>query len=55
MRLRPNGVEWGRDCYIYWFDWISNPLNRMFGYERIHHTHMICFWWFCISIKVRDD
>lgn len=55
MKLHWGGVEWGRDCYIYWFDWISNPNNRFLGYERIRHTHMICFWFFCICIKVRDD
>jgi hypothetical protein len=53
MRFSFNGVEWGDVCYFYWFDPIEVPENKLFGYERIYDTHMLCFWWFCVTWKLR--
>lgn len=52
MKLKWTGVEFGNDKYFYWFDWISEPQNRLIGYEALRidgkWNHMICFWWFCV-------
>lgn len=61
MRLRWNSIEWwqtektlGTDdyCYyVYWFDWISKPENRSWGFEYIYYDGphcMMCFWYWCV-------
>jgi len=51
MKLHWNGIEWDEDKYLFWFDWISVPQNRLVGYEKIYIdgkcNHMMCFWFFC--------
>ena len=62
FKLRWNCIEWwqsevtlGTDTYfyyIYWFDWIEIPENRMWGYDYMYYDgphKMFCFWWFCIA------
>ena len=56
MKLEWNGIEWGDGKYIYWFDPIETPSNRMIGYEKftcdcIDH-YALCFWWFCICWSI---
>lgn len=53
MKIYTNRIEWGDDCYFYWFDYIENPSNRLLGYERVDSTHMLCFWWFCMLLKLK--
>ena len=56
MKLKWNGIEWGNEKYIYWFDPIKERANRLFGYEKITYDcidyHALCFWWFCICWSI---
>jgi hypothetical protein len=52
MKVYFNRVEWGDDCYVYWFDYIYKHEHRLLGYEHIGTANMLCFWWFCIIWKL---
>jgi hypothetical protein len=45
--------------YFIWFDWISNPKNRLLGYQRLpvaqRYHYFIGFWWFCICWSLRNS
>ena len=62
FKLTWGGIEWwqsevtlGSDCYFYYFFWaspISEPENRMWGYDYIYYDgphHMFCFWFFSVN------
>lgn len=53
MNIDKYGITWGGGCYFYWFDPIENYNLRLVGYERVGSTHMLCFWWFCMLLKLK--
>lgn len=53
MKVKWNGVEFGKDCYIYWFDLAEVPQYRRFGKQLISGGTWYCFWWFNVGFKLK--